>query len=779
MNPPLHLIPWFTGDRIPAVKAGVRVGAEDSFAVRKFEFVERVGEPYVLDLELATDSDLDLKTLIGTATHLDYGRFGHTGRQISGVVTSSSFVRATEEHIHFGIRVEPALSLLRYTKRRRIFQDMTPIEVAHAVTKDVFESYQRRLVTDKLVQGYEKIDYLVQYDETDLDFFLRLLAEFGISLFFDQGETEIAVLWDDSSYPPVGAPLLSFEGDPPIFPFIESQPETASHESIQSLVSTYAAKTQRWEAKAWDWKAQQPVLLESAIQSPDGLGTVTVPPLRLPEQGQTEGMHTDSTLQWVEHAEHVEKIRAESFICTSNIHEIAPGACFEVTQHPHVDLDAPYVVVSVTHQAEFPEVDLHETESNQGQTYSNRIECIPQGVRPFPNRRPRPVGAGLHSAIVVGPPGEEIHTDPHGRVRVKMLWETEGENPTVWLRVMQPWAGQGFGMLFIPRVGMEVGISFLDGNLDRPVINGCLYNGGNTPPVELPENRTHTVLRTQSSPKGESDRFNELRFEDAAGQEEVFLRAQRNLRQRVGSFMQTTVGADHHLTVKRDAHHTVEGDETVQVQGDRVVHVEKNQTYTITGSQSFHVEGREGVDDKIGCYNFVDGEYVLQTRGPITIESRHNSTFSRIVMTPESITFQAKTILFESIEGDNTTGTEVEISPQGISAEGAEHIDLETPGGGVHLSTAASEIEGGKEGTRSSVRLNNHLAAESPETVQLQGREVKAVGTSQIDMESASIHAHAENDVEIKGDVVKTEGSSVSSVATGTHVIRGKPVRIN
>jgi type VI secretion system secreted protein VgrG len=217
--------------------------------------------------------------------------------------------------------------------------------------------------------------------------------------------------------------------------------------------------------------------------------------------------------------------------------------------------------------------------------YRNRFTCVSEDVPYRPERRTRcPVVGGAQTAVVVGPAGEEIHTDVSGRVKVQFHWDREGkrdDRSSCWIRVSQAWAGPGWGALYLPRVGQEVVVEFLEGDPDRPIIVGGVYNGANPPPVDLPGEKTRSTLRSASSPGG--DGSNELRFEDAKGQEEVYLHAQRDLNVVVENDASRRVGGNETIAVDKDRARSVGGSQSLQVA--------KDDTSTITGSQLLTVSG--------------------------------------------------------------------------------------------------------------------------------------------------------------------------------------------
>jgi type VI secretion system secreted protein VgrG len=253
----------------------------------------------------------------------------------------------------------------------------------------------------------------------------------------------------------------------------------------------------------------------------------------------------------------------------SNVCGLAPGRVLERDEDGRR-----FVITRVVHLGVADE-DRLGADVSQGvakERYSNDFECVPHETTIRPARvTPRPLVSGPETAIVTGPVGEEIHTDEHGRIKVHFHWDREGaydDGSSCWIRVAQTWAGAGWGGLFIPRVGMEVVVSFLEGNPDRPLVVGCVYNGDNPPPYALPADKTKSTLKSRSSLGGAG--FNEFRFEDLAGSEQIFLHAQKDLDE--------VVLHDHTLQVGND--------ETIAVGVNQMLSVGSNQAETIGASRT-------------------------------------------------------------------------------------------------------------------------------------------------------------------------------------------------
>ena len=293
---------------------------------------------------------------------------------------------------------------------------------------------------------------------------------------------------------------------------------------------------------------------------------------------------------------------------------MATGATFELDGHPDTEFNGPYYCIRVTHSADNAHVELG---AEDGSNYDNRFVCasLEQDFAPPTPARPRIFG--VQTATVVGPDGEEIHTDPYGRIKVRMHWDREqrgqADDTSCWLRVAHSWAGAGFGTQFIPRIGMEVLVSFLGGDADRPVCVGAVYNGGHMPPYGLPDNKTQSGIKTQSSPGGNG--FNELRFEDAAGKEEIYMHAQRNHTERVLNAHAQRVGSTQSVSVGST--------QTTSVGGKRVVNVTGDQSVTVGAPPPEDGEPAAGPSN-----------HTLTVEGDITVVSNQQNV---VVTAPQSI----------------------------------------------------------------------------------------------------------------------------------------------
>ena len=277
----------------------------------------------------------------------------------------------------------------------------------------------------------------------------------------------------------------------------------------------------------------------------------------------------DEKTQKAEIAMHSLDSQFRHISAVSDCASITAGYKFNFTKH--VD-EGEYIVTNATHEAEQNPSYVSDDEIEQ--PYSNNFSCIAYGGGNPPfhpvKKTPKPVIQGSQTAVVVGPAGEEIFTDKFGRVKVQFHWDRDGqvdENSSCWVRVAQSWAGNRWGMMFIPRIGMEVIVHFMEGDPDQPIITGCVYNPEMMPPYTLPDEKTKSTIKTNSSKGGVG--FNELRFEDRKGEEQIFIHAERNKDIRVKNDCLETIMHDRHLIIQNDQFERVNKDKHLNVIGDQ------------------------------------------------------------------------------------------------------------------------------------------------------------------------------------------------------------------
>jgi len=563
--------------------------------VLSFRGREAVSRPFRFDILIAIDDaehhdfEPELLAQAGALTmHVPGGEL----REVHGIVAAVEARDAFEQgRLVYRVRLVPRLWLLGKRKTSRIFQNKTVPEIVTAVLEAARIPHRWALV-----EKYAARTYCVQYQESDLAFVTRLLAEEGIFYVFEHGAEETVVFHDSAHlYAPIaGEPELAYrfeEGADGLVPKEHHVGRFALRRAVK-----HGAVLQR------EYDFRRPLLELRGEAKPS-----SAPPRAA---AATEALPVEAELCRVyeHHGEderpdvdgssartRLEQARRRALVTEgrSACRRLLPGARFDLVDHELEHVNRAYVVARVEHEGRVAEV------AREGEpVYANTFTCAPADVPLRPRRHEHVLQQVVETAIVVGPPGEEIHTDEHGRVKVQFPWDLDGkrnEDSSCWVRVAQAWAGAGWGSLFIPRVGMEVLVAFLGGDTDRPVIVGALYNGTNATPFALPGKKTQSGIRTRSTPGGAG--ANELRFEDAAGREQVYVHAQRDLEEVVRNDHARTVGGQEAIRVGRDRTMDIAGDHVRQVQGNEVVSIGKNLVMHIAGRQIIHVDGAASEDD--------------------------------------------------------------------------------------------------------------------------------------------------------------------------------------
>ncbi len=615
-------------DILPQVK--FHFDAQDAgpatWGVRSFSLEEGLSGLYVCTLELKSEAaDADPSDLEGASCVLRIER-GHEVRRLCGVVCQVKAHGWMVDYTLARVEVRPALALLGLTQGARIFQQMSAAEIVQEVLAKGLQPY-KRTVHLGLSRDYQAREYCTQYAESDLDFALRLMAEEGMFFRFDHsGETEELVVLDlNDNCPelPQGAvPVVAREAPAELLP----------SESIGSFTSSRRLQATEVVLRDHSWTAPDVDYTEPPRGTPprkDALGRVRelyrpATPDNLirdydPGQKKYVGNQSPAYRKLA-----LERLQTRTRLAEgdSNVIALVPGAVLEIAGHNGPGMDGKYLLTSVRHEGHAAE-ELHfqmKDVAGDRSRYRNEFTCIPVDLPYRPEARLRPAPMCPATAIVVGPPGEEIHTDPHGRIKVQFHWDRDGkkdERSSCWVRVAQAWAGPGWGFVFIPRVGMEVVVQFLQGDPDRPLVTGCVYNGANPPPYPLPDKKTQSTIRTASSPGSNGN--NELRFEDAKDEEEIYLHAQRDMNE----------------TIERNHSASVGGSQSVSVGGDQSISVTGNQTVTVKGGGSGAVHSKVDITGK----HQLDASDTIAIQAPTSISLTCGG--SSVLIEPGKITLTA------------------------------------------------------------------------------------------------------------------------------------------
>ncbi|MEZ4442742.1 MAG: type VI secretion system tip protein TssI/VgrG [Polyangiaceae bacterium] len=496
------------------------------------------------------------------------------------------------------IVVAPRLALMGERVHSRIFQGLSIEEIL----KKVLAPWQLE-VDFQLGQKHPKRPYCTQYRETDLAFLDRLCAREGLSYFFAHEP-----LGDDEAEHPA-AETLVFVDLPSFYPPLPSGNGTSEGNTLvhtterfhdeEHQVSGFAfGRAVRPElVRLGDFDFRRPGLQLSAIaglpraeRTPigDALGGELIAHYLHHDRGELEGDGNAPEIDDAVAQVRLGQLRREAELGSgkSRCPRLRPGAVFALDHHPMGGLNQSYLVTRVLHRGRIAEEGEESTAP-----YDNDFDCVPSGTLFSPIAGPAPVQQAMETATVVGPKSEEIHVDEHGRVKVQFHWDLEGDRDdksSCWLRVTQPWAGANWGAQFLPRIGTEVLVGFIGGDVDRPVVTGSLYNGARPSPYRLPSEVGKSGFRSQSTPGGEG--FSELTFDDTKGRESMMLRAQRDFQHFVENDYQLSVKKEV-VQVSGESERTVLGDSRTSIQGEGEASYAKSFQMTVKGHHALSIEG--------------------------------------------------------------------------------------------------------------------------------------------------------------------------------------------
>ena len=538
------------------------LGPESIF--RRLKGEDKLGRPFSFKVEvLSTKNDLSPYDMIGKPMSVEVKSKKGGSRYFHGIISRFLNVGAAGGMQLYELELRPWIWLMSHSLDSRIFQELTIPQIIEKVFKDKngFSDYQL-----KLNGNYAKQNYCVQYRESDFDFVTRLMEQEGIYYYFEHEESKHTLVLADSP-----SSHKAIEGDGALFfrpPDLSGGEEQVTH--WQHHVAVQPGKLVLRDFDYNKPSANLEVRLNSKRNHPNDSV----------EQYEYPGSYSETT-----DGDRYLKIRKEEFDAKfsyvegqARSHSLYTGAQFTLKEHPRDAENIEYTVISAGIDVVSGEIERFTSQSdNRSELKFIAIEKT-QTFR-LPREAPIPVIAGPQTAIVVGKNGEEIWTDSLGRIKVQFPWDREGKNDessSCWIRVSQNWAGQGWGAMHVPRIGQEVIVEFLEGDPNRPLVTGRVYNTEQTVPYALPGSATQSGIKSRSTPEGDQNTFNELRFEDKKGEESIYFHAEKNFDRIVENNDTLKVGFE-----KKDA-----GDQTIEVFGNQTLKVGTSES---DGSQTIEV----------------------------------------------------------------------------------------------------------------------------------------------------------------------------------------------
>ena len=540
---------------------------------------------------LSKRPDLPLDKLVGQPLTISSDLMLMATRHLNLYVCEMSLKGKEGDYYVYEAILRPWLWFLTRTADSRIFQEQNTPDIIKAI----FADHPLAKFEFRLTQSYAPREYCVQYRESDYNYVARLCEQEGIYFWFEH---------KDGLHTLILADALSAHAPAPGY----------AHIPFEQGGGDGGMTSDREHLEHWNYtKSVQPVdyvLTDYDFQKPRADLTVRSRVAR--EHGEARHEVFDYPGEYDNPAvgEHYVRVqldamqaRQETVRGQGNVRGLPVGALFTLSDHPRGDQNREYLVTSA--HLSWSEASY---ESGAGDWVCLcQIEALPSSLPFRPTRyTPRPFVQGPQTAVVVGPQGEEIYSDQYGRVKVQFHWDRRGErnqHSSCWVRASQPWAGQNFGAMAVPRIGQEVVISFLEGDPDQPLITGRVYNAGQMPPWELPANQTQTGMLSRSTPGGSYDNANAIRFEDKKGAEELWLHAEKDQRIEVendeshwvGHDRKKTVDNDETVLVKHDRTETVDNNETITVHNDRTERVDHNEKISIGDNRTEDVGKNETI----------------------------------------------------------------------------------------------------------------------------------------------------------------------------------------
>lgn len=600
---------------------------ENALLINKVSANEGLSELFSYELELFFDeenkdgvksTDVKPESLLCKAIAISVTQNDKTTkRQFNGMIARfSSGRRLSRRFSVYYATVVPHIWLLTRNTQSRIFQQMSVPDILKKVFSGFDVAYEHQ-------GNYAPRNYCVQYRETDFDFASRLMEEEGIYYYFKHEDGKHQMVIGDTPQKHLECPSKSS-----IPFFIDVAQETGYVTSIQNWRTDYQLQTGK--ITLWDYSFQLP---DKHLEATKPLSNVVGDTAKLEfydypggysrwfdgiskaggEQDSELNKVFEDNMRVAQVRMQEQDVRYKTAAGVSDCSSITAGYYFTLTEHPDSDVNGKYLITSVNHEIE--QTPNFETGDYLEFPYRNSFSCIPHGTSGNPPFRPlrktaKPIIYGSQTAVVVGPGGEEIFTDKYGRVKVQFKWDREGQSDagsSCWVRVAQSWASKSWGSFALPRIGMEVIVHFLEGDPDQPIITGCVYNAGAMPPYKLPDYKTKTTIKSDSSPGGGG--FNEFRIEDKKGEEQIFIHAEKDFETRVKKDLKELVKNDRHLIVENSQFEKVKTDKHLQVGGD---HNEK-----ITSTMSLNVG--EDLQEKVGQNYALDAGMAVHIKAGMTV----------------------------------------------------------------------------------------------------------------------------------------------------------------
>ena len=700
-------------------------GCSADLRIVRYAGHEGLSELFQFEITLAADDPaLSPTDLVGRTAHLEIDAEGDEIRHVHGIVSRFELGDQGKKLSYYHLTLVPKVWRLHHRHDCRVFQELSTPELVKKVLEGAGlaagDDFRLALQATYLVR-----EYCVQYRESDFAFVSRLLEEEGIHYFFEhQAEKHVLVLADKPSAHEVIAGAATV-------PFRAPLGVMSRGEHVSRFRSSAEVRPGKYTTRDYDFK--RPELKLEGVRAGDANADLELYDhpggFRVPLGGAADL----AALRLAERASLRETAEGESSCA-----RFTSGSTFTLADHSREALNREYLVVRVDHRGSEPSM-MEAGGARDDVRYENRFECIAKAV-PFhpPLVTPRPTIKGLQSAIVVGPAGEEIYTDEHGRVKVQFHWDRVGkkdDKSSCWVRVSQIVAGNSWGAMFLPRIGHEVLVDFLDGDPDRPVVVGRVYHGTNVPPYGLPAEKTKSTIKSSSSPGGEGS--NELRFEDKKGSEEVYFHAQKDLFTEVVNDEKRDVGHDETVTIENDLTHETKHDQKEKVGNDETFEVVRDRAKKVGRDETDSIGRDRKADVGRDLTASVQRNLALSIGGTTAVQAKDDAT----------VAFDKKLDVTAKANVTLAADADVTFTIKGASTEDVTGAKKLTSKQEVVIECGQSKVTLSPDGTIKLEGVTLKVSAMGQVTIEAQGAaSVKASGAASVE---------ASGVVTVKGALVK------------------------
>lgn len=739
-----------------------KIGSLDelTFDVVDFTLEESLSTLFTLTLNLSSKNpDINLSEQLLKPAQLTIFVDGIKQRTINGIVESAVRGDIGFKRSHYTFTIRPEAWQLTLSKDSRIFHFKSVPDILN----ELLQKYNV-VVESQLMDPHPEREYVTQKRETDYDFFCRLAAEEGIMFWFEEDK----MFFSDSHLGMTAGLDLIYNPHP--------QSSTKEHTINQLKFGSFMRPN---EATIKDYRYSHPdVPLDFKSQNTKNLPVYSV--------YDSYGRFDDEKVaaQFAKYRLQALQVDSEQGHATSNCICLRPGKIFQLHEHPADSMNNRWQIVNIVHEGKTSQ-SLDDESDESAATLTNNFVFIPGKQDWRPQFIHKPLADGDEVATVVGPAGEEIYVNEDGAVKIHFHWnryDPADENASCWVRVVQNWNGDGFGFLSTPRIGQEVLVAYLNGDIDRPIVVGTTYNGNNRPPLDLPAAKTQMSIKSKTH-KGEG--FNELRFEDEGGKQGMFLHAQKDMTTDVLNDRTTNVKNDHTENVDNNQNMTVGVDQSLNVGSNQTNSIGADQTNSIGANQSSTIGSNQTLDVGADQTETIGSNRTISVGADDKLTVTGSQTAD--VTGSQTITVTgAQTTTYQSTHTETVNGAQElnSLADQTVFVQGAQGT---TVNGAKTVTIHGLMSENFNASHQVNVTGTQDVIVTAKQTLQSQALDVLAAEKIVIGCGAAQIVLEASGDIQIIGNTISVAAQTehtimapkVHSNGTTENIVEGAVVKLN